>query len=335
MTIDPTNADWQLEVGYAESNLGTLLIDKGQYAEAEQAFRKYLSVDEAALARKPNDPAALIEVGQALSWIGRSLGDQDRNNQAAATFQREISFYRAALARDPGNTIARQATMVAQSSIGWRQLSRGDIPAAHAAFVAASATGTALLTIEPTNNAWRLMWIKAQFGLAETSRFAGNLTAAATAQRLAQEALDRLKASDPKNVDWNISMQARLDHIGAGIAEANGNPGEAYRLAARGIALLAPVAKVSDEDDSYFVAGMLLIAGDAAARLGRPDEAQAAWRRASVFAGGSDSSRSSLKLAARYAADRRLGQTAEAQAIAALLDRRGFRDPLFTRERRR
>ena len=335
VTIDPKNADWQLEVGYAESNLGTLLIDKGQYAEAEQAFRKYLSVDEAALARKPNDPAALIEVGQALSWIGRSLGDQDRNDQAAATFQREISFYRAALARDPGNTIARQATMVAQSSIGWRQLSRGDIPAAHAAFVAASGTGTALLTIEPTNNAWRLMWIKAQFGLAETSRFADDLTAAATAQRLAREALDRLKASDPKNVDWNISMQARLDHIGAGIAEANGNPGEAYRLAARGIALLAPVAKVSDEDDSYFVAGMLLIAGDAAARLGRPDEAQAAWRRASVFAGGIDSSRSSLKLAARYAADRRLGQTAEAQAIAALLDRRGFRDPLFTRERRR
>ena len=335
VTIDPNKADWQLEVGYAESNLGTLLIDKGQYAEAEQAFREYLRVDEAALARKPNDPAALIEVGQALSWLGRALGDQEKNDQAVATYQREIIFYREALARDPGNNTARQAMVVAQASIGWRQLSRGDVAAAHGAFLAASETGAAMLAIEPTNSKWRLMWIKPQLGLAETSLFAGNLTAAATALHTAQESLDRLKASDRKNVEWNVSMQAGLDHIGAGIAAANGATEEAYSLAMHGVALLAPIAKTNDEEYSYFVASMLLIAGDMAARLGRPDEAQAAWRRASAFIGGSDSSRSSLKLAARYAADHRLGQTAEARSIAALLDQRGFRHPIYIRERNR
>lgn len=179
------------------------------------------------------------------------------------------------------------------------------------------------------------MWIKSQIGVAETSRFAGKLAEAATAYRAAHGALDRLKASDPKNADWNVSMQARLDHIGAGIAEANGDFNEAYRLASRGIALLAPVAKATDEDNDYFVAGMLLIAGDAAARLNRSDEAQAAWRRASAIIGGSNADRSSVKLATRYAADRRLGRLAAARATAALLDQRGFRHPFYIQERNR
>lgn len=67
------------------------------------------------------------------------------------------------------------------------------------------------------------MWIKSQIGVVETSRFAGKLAEAATAYRAAHGALDRLKASGPKNADWNVSMQARIDHIGAGIAEASGD----------------------------------------------------------------------------------------------------------------
>lgn len=335
VAIDPNNADWRMEVGYAQSNLGTLLIDRGRFPEAEQAFREYLRVDEADLARKPNEPAALIEVGQALSWLGRALGDQDKSAQAVVTYQREIGFYREALAHDPRNNVARQAMVVAQSSIGWRELSRGNLLAALDAFHAATDMGAALLALEPTNGLWRVMWIKAQFGVAETSLYAGNLTASATAHRAAQDALDRLKASDRKNVEWNVAKQGRLDDIGAAIADASGATDEAHRLAMRGAALLAPIVKVNDEDNSYVLAHLSLILGDLSAKRGWLEDARVQWRRAAALIGSAGADRSSLKLAARYAADRRLGRTAEARSIAALLDQRGFRHPVYLRERNR
>ena len=36
VAIDPGNTDWQLEVSYADSNLGTLLFGQGRYAEADR-----------------------------------------------------------------------------------------------------------------------------------------------------------------------------------------------------------------------------------------------------------------------------------------------------------
>ncbi|MFX5001614.1 hypothetical protein ABTC06_19445, partial [Acinetobacter baumannii] len=36
--IDPKRADWRLEPAYARSNLGTLLLEQGRYADALAAF---------------------------------------------------------------------------------------------------------------------------------------------------------------------------------------------------------------------------------------------------------------------------------------------------------
>lgn len=333
--IDPRNADWRMEVSYAANNLGILLLDKGRFAEAEGAFSRSLTELDARLVRKPDDPAIMIELGQGLSWLGRAKLDQDHNDQAIATVEREVALYRKALLHDPENKVAQQALSVAQAQIGWLQMSRGDLPLALGSFNAATATGAALLALDPGNTRWRLMWLTPQFGATETLRFAGNLETATTAHHAAQGALDRLKASDKKNTDWNISAQARLDQIGADIAEAKNDTDEAYRRALRGAALLAPIAKVNDEQDSLALARLSIIAGDMALRRDRPAEARIHWLRASAIIGGSGADRSSMKLAARYAADRRLGQTAEAKSIAALLDQRGFRHPFYLRERSR
>lgn len=128
-------------------------------------------------------------------------------------------------------------------------------------------------------------------------------------------------------------MQSLLDLLGANLAKASGAIEQAGKLAKRGAARLEPVAKVGDESNSYILAGLSLIAGDAASRSDRKEEAVAAWRRASAMIGGS-TDKASLKLAMRYAADRRLGRVAEARSLAALLDQRGFRHPYYMRERK-
>jgi hypothetical protein len=142
-----------------------------------------------------------------------------------------------------------------------------------------------------------------------------------------------LIASDRKNVDWNVSMQSRLDLLGASLAETDRAFDRAGALATRGAARLQSMPRIADED-RYIVAGLSLIAGDSASRSGRRDEALTAWRRASAMIAGS-TDKTAMKLAILYGAHRRLGRTTEAQATAALLDQRGFRHPFYIAERKR
>ena len=334
VTIDSNNAAWRMEVSYAEANLGTMLISSGRFREAEAAFTRSLSEVQARLDRAPDDPAAMIELGSTLSWLGRAQDDQDDHDAAIATYRREIALYERALNLDPNNMLARRAKIVAESSLGRKELARGAVPAALAPFRTAVRESADLLRLEPANGEWRIAAIKAQVGLADALRFGDNPGAAAGVHAEAQRSLDILCASDRRNVDWNVSMQSRIDLLGAALARADGDMSRAGALAARGVPALAPVAKVGDEENSYLLASLLLISGDAAARAGQRDAASAAWRRASAMI-GRDPDTTSLKLSVRYAAARRLGLTAEAREIAALLDQRGFRHPLFTQERAR
>ena len=329
--IDPKNADWRMEVSYAENNLGILLIDQGRYAEAEAAFSRALLEVEARLARKPFDPAAVIDVGQGLSWLGRAQEDQDHNVQAIATYRRELNLYGQAQASDPKNMVAKRASIVALTAIGKQELARGDIQAALGPYRSAVSQSEQLLRLEPGNSEWRLASVKAYVALSDGLRFAKDAPQAMLAFANAQKILDALIASDHKNVDWNVSMQSRLDLLGAKLAELNGDMLRAGALAARGVDRLAPLAKVGDEDNSYILASLSLIAGDAAAWGGQGEVATAAWQHALAKFGG-PSGKNSLKLVTLYALDRRLGHSADAKSIAALLDQRGFRHPNYIRE---
>ena len=329
--IDPKNADWRMEVSYAENNLGILLIDQGRYAEAEAAFSRAVLEVDARLARKPGDPAAMIDVGQGLSWLGRAQEDQDHNVQAIATYRRELNLYGQALASDPKNMVAKRASIVVLTAIGKQELARGDVQAALGPYRAAVRQSEQLLRLEPGNSEWRLASVKAYVALSDGLRFAGDAPQAMLAYANAQKILDTLIASDHKNVDWNVSMQSRLDLLGAKLAELNGDMSRAGALAARGVDRLAPLAKVGDEDNNYILASLSLIAGDAAAWGGQREVATAAWQRALAKFGG-PSGKNSLKLATLYSLDRRLGHSADAKSIAALLDQRGFRHPNYMRE---
>lgn len=276
----------------------------------------------------------MIEVGTSLSWVGRAQEAQDHNDAAITTYRREREMYRQALERDPKNMLAKRATVVALKSIGRQELARGNVAAALDPLRIAVRESAEMLRLEPSNSEWRLASIKAQTGLSDALRFSGAASAAADAYAGAQKSLDVLIASDRKNVDWNVSMQSRLDLLGANLAESRGSNEKAGGLATHGVARLQPIARTNDEENSYILASLSLIAGDVAVRLNRKDDALAAWRRASTMIGGS-TDKTSLKLAVRYAADRRLGQSAEAQSIAALLDKRGFRHPIYMHERNR
>ncbi len=69
MAIEPDNADWQKELGFAYSNLGTLSWDLGDAIAAEGYFRKALDVSGRILQANATDVDQIISHGQSYAWL--------------------------------------------------------------------------------------------------------------------------------------------------------------------------------------------------------------------------------------------------------------------------
>ena len=93
--IDPNNAAWQAEIGYAASNLGTLLFKRGENLRAEAAFRKALAVSQRAADAKPGDEQLQFDLAQSHSWVADALARRGRFDEAASERAIELSIYRA------------------------------------------------------------------------------------------------------------------------------------------------------------------------------------------------------------------------------------------------
>lgn len=94
---DPANEDWQAELEYAYSNLGTLAMDAGEAAEAEAWFRKSLAIALKRLEQDPDDVERVLSAGQAYAWLADALFAQVRISDASVIRREEEALYAAAL----------------------------------------------------------------------------------------------------------------------------------------------------------------------------------------------------------------------------------------------
>jgi tetratricopeptide (TPR) repeat protein len=102
--LDP-RADWRLEVAYAKSNLGTLLLEQGRAEEALVIFRAALATFEAERARAPDDQDRLVDAVDAHAWVADSLVRLGRPREAYAEREGAANL----LARGLSESLSRQA----------------------------------------------------------------------------------------------------------------------------------------------------------------------------------------------------------------------------------
>lgn len=114
--IDPNNAAWQPEPGYASTNLGTVLLQRGRNSSAEAAFRRSLAIARVAAARKPSDISLQYGLAQSHAWLADALERLDRREEAIIQRQAEEAIYNQLLAVDSDNRLARFRLLNAQAS---------------------------------------------------------------------------------------------------------------------------------------------------------------------------------------------------------------------------
>ncbi|MBX3698503.1 MAG: TIR domain-containing protein [Dokdonella sp.] len=149
--IDPNNDEWQMEVNYANSNLGTLALDQGEASIAEEYFRKSLEVARYLSDKRPTDPGRIITQGQAFAWLADAFYFQAKLHDAESTRISEIAYYDRAAITNPNNADIIGAKLTALFSLAQIELSSNRLDEAHHYALEAATRANKLIALDPNN----------------------------------------------------------------------------------------------------------------------------------------------------------------------------------------
>jgi tetratricopeptide (TPR) repeat protein len=125
VAIDPINDDWQAELEYAFSNLGTLAMDDGDAAEAEAWFRKALAVSLDQLNKDSRSLDRILAAEQAYAWLSDALYAKGNYAEAAQVRETQYSIYLDSEGRLlPG---VDRSALTSQFSLAQAQLALGQL----------------------------------------------------------------------------------------------------------------------------------------------------------------------------------------------------------------
>jgi tetratricopeptide (TPR) repeat protein len=323
VALDPGNRKWLLEVKYASSNLGVILLDQRRYAEASVVLQKALATAETLAAAEPANGDYQKSVLETLAWLSQSQFGEGKLDEAIAKRERQIGLINAAAAKNPGDVEYRDTAIAAHRALGRWLASRGSLDEGlrHAAAAVQIAQG--LIPTEPSNMHWVEFAANAQLDYASILLVSGRTEEAAAHTRAACDSADRLVSRDSTVVGWRklmvdcISRKAQLALRSRAYAEALG-------LAQRALSVSRAIRSDDPVDDQLSVAGGLKLIGDIQSGAGNRQAAMSAWQTA-LAKWPTKLSESPKQTAIRAELLKDVGRTAEARPLSVRLQSVGYR----------
>lgn len=150
--LGPTNADWLMEAGYADSNLGVYFLrQSADAARAEPLFQSALMEFKAALVRRPDDRGIRGQIADGYAWLAnaaRVRGDYSRAEELRHTERTILQELLAVDRRDFELAFALSNNTLA---IGRIRLARGDARGAVNLFRQVASMARRLARADPAN----------------------------------------------------------------------------------------------------------------------------------------------------------------------------------------
>ena len=332
VAIDPVKPEWQAEVGYAYTNLGTLLVKEGRSAEAATAFERSLAISSALAKATPDDVALQLEEAQSRAWLADArekvgLFDAAREQRTA-----ELAIYTAVFATDANNNEARQGELVARSALARLSEAKGSLPEALEQLRIATTLADSLIRTEPENTLWSDLGADVNASYGNTALGLSDLKlageAAARSCSLAQDLVKR----DASVVRWRGSHLSRCESLQAALASQAGEYAAALARS-RGVVARIDALKPADKEGDQLIRwqlGVALLAiGDECRATQRTDDARAAWERVVAVLGPEQEREDARMQTILASALLRLGRRDEAAPIVAKWERAGYAHPDF------
>ena len=326
VALEPDKLEWRKESGYADSNVGTLLLDQGRAQEALALFEASRRKARAIIA---DDPAVdnQLDFAQGLSWL--SSAHEAAGQIAAASRDRmsEIALYRQLLRNDGNNHQIEERLLFALRFLAELHLDVGDIDAADRDLDEAALLSGRLLAIEPDNAGWIKAAAHVSLDRAETALDRHDPAASHEFAR-ARKQIAALLARDPKNFIWRRDLQAPALLLAGRLASNNADADTAHVAALRELDTLHAQAP-HDRRVRSLLAQALLQLGDGFERGADTAGATRGWRRGLGLLPAFPAPLEPDSRCIRAALHRRLGDGPKAEIDMAQAEAMGYRHPGF------
>lgn len=321
---DPANEDWQAELDYAYSNLGTLAMDDGDAASAEGWFRKSLEVALARLEKAPKNVERVLAAGQSHAWLADALFRQIKLHEAQAAREIELNLYAPFLTEEVPNSPINRANAVAEFVLAHLNIARGDLQSAVVSAERAVRAAEDLLANQPDHieNLERAALTRCVLG--EARLISGELDAAKASLGLSILYATQLAEMDEDGTIWTGYFWLRPQLVMARAELVSGGQKAALDRLARLISQLDSKSwnKQNAVEKRVRIAAL-------AVRARHAPQSNGDWRRIideHSDLGAAQSPDTQAILAEAYL---RIGNLPAAKRVASQLFQRGYRHPDF------
>ena len=323
----PGEAKYRLEGIYADTNLGTVLLDQRHYAAAARVFEQSLRAGEALASAEPRNADYQKLMAEALANLSSALERSGKIEEALTQRERQIALIDRQMT-GTGDVEYRSKAMAAHRAMGRLFASRGDMNAALDHARTASRLADELIRIEPANTQWLEFAAGAQLELGQLLTLYDQPAAAGAVIRSGCDIAGRLIAKDRSVVAWSGGLRHDCLIERARLALASGAPGEAVGLGQGALATIDAKALRGDPDEQYQAAVARRLIGDAYRAAGDVGAAKREWR-AALAAWPDGAGQSPHQLAERTILLGRTGDAAGAARVARRLATMGYRHPIY------
>jgi tetratricopeptide (TPR) repeat protein len=284
VAIDPRNDAWRAEVGYANSNLGTVLLEDGKAEAAAAAFGRSLAIKQALAARKPMDRDLQSDLGQAYGW--RANAELLEGDAAAAMADRRVErrIYQELLARRPGDMQTAKDLAANRQAVANILVQQGRLRDAIAELAPTAREAERMLSANPDATDLQMEAATASFSLGQARLQEGDLAGAQAASARSLALAEGLVRRDPSVIAWQGGQLGSARALEMKVQAATARTPEALATA------LAPArtefhrlgllwkARPRDVPLARAAAECAVLAGDSAWMAGHRDEARTIWR---------------------------------------------------------
>ena len=172
--LEPNNTKFQLELMYAESNLGTLAYRSNNTSLARVYFNNALEMGQALVAKQPIDDYQ-YELADTISWLGAVETSAGNFEKAAVWYQQQITIREELLAANESPS-RKHLLARAQFQYGDALHQTGQIAAAYAAVSGATKFFRELVSYDPLNYDWQREFAWTLMLSARNGHMAGTMT---------------------------------------------------------------------------------------------------------------------------------------------------------------
>jgi tetratricopeptide (TPR) repeat protein len=320
--IQPDNLKWRMEVQYADTDLGMVLLQQRRFADASRQFAAALQTIEAVAAIDPKSAEYRKSVADSLAWLADAQFAEGRIEDAIASRKRQVELLER-MRNESGDVAYREKLIPAYQGLGRLLASMGNTPAALAQLQASVDGADRLLPTEPTNTRWMNYASSAKLTFADLLLSSGNRMEATAQVDSACGIVNRLVAIDRTAVDFQTLLRTCL-LTKARIAASSGDLAGALQIALRGLAVARGIHSSDALADRFDIIRAQLLIGDIHQRMGDTRAAQSGWRAAEQLLPTNTPERP-REMSERLKLLQRIGRTGDAEQVSNRLKAIGYR----------